>query len=101
MLAAVEFDNQVALKTNKIDDVFADWMLPTKFERADLTTIDLLPESFLRISQVFAQCSCIADAHALLPPILPFPLKGGRNLLTNATGASLAKWQKNPSFFPN
>ncbi len=44
---AVEFDNQLVLKTNEIDDIGTDRSLSTEFETADPTIFELSPQEAL------------------------------------------------------
>jgi hypothetical protein len=54
MLAPIYFNDQFVFQANKIEDVITKWVLTAKFQTADLTTTQKMPQSLFRIRQVVA-----------------------------------------------
>jgi len=54
MLAPIYFNDQFVFQADKIEDVITKWVLTAKFQTADLTTTQKMPQSLFRIRQVVA-----------------------------------------------
>jgi len=67
MLAAVQFDHQTVLKTNKVDNVRPDGLLPPEFAAQKLPVAQPTPEQPFRIGGTLAQTTrgTVAEAHGL------------------------------------
>ena len=55
MLAAIHFNDKVDCRRIKIDDVFADWALPKKWDAEQLFSPEVKPEPLFCVRHVAAQ----------------------------------------------
>jgi hypothetical protein len=66
MLAAIELDDETALKTHEVDYVFAVWMLATEFAAFQLAPLQPLPQLPLGVRGRIAQ-SLLQSRFTCLP----------------------------------
>jgi hypothetical protein len=83
VLAAIHFNNQLAVLANEIRDVFSDRNLPAKFEIFKAAITQSVPQFLFSIGHVFAELLCKSQLMANSPLIrqpsaATFSLKGRR-----------------------
>jgi len=58
VLSAIEFDHQLQLEADEIDDISADWRLPPELGAADLPIAQPIPKTLLGLGLINAQLAC-------------------------------------------
>jgi hypothetical protein len=76
-LIAVDFDRQPEAKTNEVDDVATDSMLPSEFF-AELLVAQMRPEFGFGIGLFGSQAFCVVHRTELPPHPNPLPRRRGR-----------------------
>jgi hypothetical protein len=77
MLSTVHFDDHVSLQAHEVHNIRSNRMLATEFVPVDLAPPHLPPQGSLHICWPLPQRPGL-PSHS--PPILTFPLVGGRNV---------------------
>ena len=63
MTRTIEFDRELCLRAEKIDNSIPDWMLTSKLQTGDLSIPQMQPETLFRIGGIFAEISRLFNFH--------------------------------------
>ena len=73
MLASIDFNDELFLKTEEVDDVRTNWVLPTESVPGKLLQTKMAPECSFGVRWAFSE---LPGPIAVQAPILTFPLGG-------------------------
>jgi len=85
MLPTVDFDDQLLLHRDEVDDVATQRLLPEEFHATEMSVAQSTPEQFFSFGRMTAQLSSAAHGHA--PMILPLAREAGSSRSADRRGA--------------